>query len=457
VGVTPLGFVRFLGVCTLFIAATIALVQNDIKRVLAYSTVSQLGYMVMGIGLGSWVAGLFHLMTHAAFKALLFLGSGSVIHGTGTQDMREMGGLRYKMPWTFWTYVAGYLALAGFPLLFAGFWSKDAILDGAHLLSQHGHGWFLILGSLGALLTPFYMTRQMWMVFDGKTRNPSLHVHESGKSMIVPLVLLAIPAVAAGWLGIPKHNLIKAYLDPTPAAVAGAKAGPEMPEYLRGANLAASGVDVALKAVHAPEEHPEGLLAGLTGLNPAVAFPSMAIVLLAIALGIVVYKKAVEDSQVLAADYAMANGLVDSHGHVHEHAHGDVPAIDPAGFWKEPLNALGPIHTFLLNKWYFDELYVLVLWIPCKIVAEGAKTFDKYVVDGAVNSVGRLGLVVGGVLRWVDKNVVDGIVNLFGIVTDRAGRVARQIQTGKVQNYTVALYIGALFLIAVGLWRIPHR
>ena len=459
IGVTPLGFVRFLGVCTLIIAATIALVQNDIKRVLAYSTVSQLGYMVMAIGLGSWVAGLFHLMTHAAFKALLFLGSGSVIHGTGTQDMREMGGLRSKMPWTFWTYMIGFLALAGFPFIFAGFWSKDAILDGAKLLSHQGQGWFLILGSIGAFLTPFYMTRQMYMVFDGKTRNPGLHIHESGKAMLAPLVLLAIPAVAAGWLGVPKHNLFKDYLDPKPAIVAEAREAPELPKYLVGADLTMAGVDPALRAVHAPEEHPKGALFEMTGLNPAVAVPSMLIVLAALALGIIVYKKAVEDSQVKAARYAKDTGLVDAHGHVHEHghAHGQAPDIDPAGFWLEPLKVMGPVHTFLLNKWYFDELYDVILWTPCKIIAEISNAFDRHVVDGLVNGTGRLGLLIGDGIRLVDKWVVDGFVNLTGIVPRWAGSKLRLMQTGKVQNYAVALYVGALLLIAVGLLRLPHR
>ncbi len=201
--------VAFIGGFTALFAATIALAQDDIKRVLAYSTISQLGYMIAALGVGAYVAATFHLITHAFFKALLFLGSGSVIHGAGTQDMMEMGGLRKKMPITFWTFAAGMLALAGVPP-FAGFWSKDEIL--AHAFEEFMHkgvvSWpffvWLVL-SLGALLTAFYMARQVFLTFYGETRSHHVHAHESPKVMTYPLIALAVFAVFLGFVGVPEE------------------------------------------------------------------------------------------------------------------------------------------------------------------------------------------------------------------------------------------------------------
>jgi NADH-quinone oxidoreductase subunit L len=181
-------------------AATIALVQNDIKRVLAYSTVSQLGYMFLACGVGAFGVAVFHLFTHAFFKALLFLGSGSVIHAlNGEQDMRRMGGLRKFIPWTFWTFLVGTLAIAGiFPL--AGFFSKDAILAGA--LGKYGNVLFAV-GLLTALLTAFYMGRLLFMTFFGRYWGSEPHVHESPWSMLGPLVILAVGSAVGGFVDIP--------------------------------------------------------------------------------------------------------------------------------------------------------------------------------------------------------------------------------------------------------------
>ncbi len=193
--------VAFIGAFTAIFAATIAVAQDDIKRVLAYSTISQLGYMIMGLGVGALVAAVFHLMTHAFFKALLFLGSGSVIHGTGgEQDMMKMGGLRKAMPITFWTFVVGTLALAGiFP--FAGFWSKDEILH--HALGAHTLAY--AMGAAAAFLTAFYMTRQVGLTFFGDhPRDHHIHAHESPPVMWVPLVILAVFAALLGLaVGLP--------------------------------------------------------------------------------------------------------------------------------------------------------------------------------------------------------------------------------------------------------------
>src|SRR3989304_396749 len=206
--------VAFIGAFTAIFAATIAVAQNDIKRVLAYSTISQLGYMIAALGIGAYVAAVFHLITHAFFKALLFLGSGSVIHGmehgvlhTGNhkvdpQDMFNMGGLRKKMPVTFWTFLIGGLALSGFPLVTAGFWSKDEILADAF-----ANGRWIVFGvlALAAVLTAFYTMRQITLTFLGTPRTKAAeHASESVRTMTLPLIVLAVFAIAVGWGGIPE-------------------------------------------------------------------------------------------------------------------------------------------------------------------------------------------------------------------------------------------------------------
>ncbi|HWG19719.1 MAG TPA: NADH-quinone oxidoreductase subunit L [Terracidiphilus sp.] len=192
--------VAIVGAATALFAATIGLVQTDIKRVLAYSTVSQLGYMFLGCGVAAYSAAIFHLMTHGFFKALLFLAAGSVIHGLGgEQDMRRMGGLRKQMPITFWTMTAAVLAIAGF-FPFSGFFSKDAILYAAFLHGTSGKiFWFI--GLFTALLTAFYMFRLWYLTFMGKPRTPELHAHESSWSMLGPLVILALLSIGGGWIG----------------------------------------------------------------------------------------------------------------------------------------------------------------------------------------------------------------------------------------------------------------
>jgi NADH-quinone oxidoreductase subunit L len=225
---SALEVVAWIGALTAVFAALVAVAQDDIKRILAYSTISQLGYMMIGIGVGGVAVGIFHLIAHAFFKALLFLGAGSVIHGCmGEQDIREMGGLRKWMPVTFATYAVGALALCGFPLFFSGFWSKDAILHAAH-------GWNVsqvpfYLGSVGALLTAFYMTRQVCYVFFGTRRkgavpdpiapseaaasDPLEAAHESPTTMTAPLVLLALFAVVLGFIGTPAWPWLQGFLE----------------------------------------------------------------------------------------------------------------------------------------------------------------------------------------------------------------------------------------------------
>ncbi len=215
-----LGVVAAVGAATAVFAATIGLAQNDIKKVLAYSTVSQLGYMFLAMGVGAYAAGIFHLVTHAFFKACLFLGSGSVIHALGgEQDMRKMGGLRRHMPITFWTFLASTLAIAGIPPT-AGFFSKDEILWRA-FSSPHGSSGLWLLGTIGAALTAFYMFRQVFLVFFGECRaDPHVreHLHESPPIMTYPLIVLAALALAGGFVGVPGalggSNALAEFLSP---------------------------------------------------------------------------------------------------------------------------------------------------------------------------------------------------------------------------------------------------
>src|SRR5919106_2123034 len=240
-----LNVIAWIGVVTALMAATIALTQTDIKRVLAYSTVSQLGYMFIGVGVAGYAAAIFHLMTHAFFKACLFLGSGSVIHAMGgEQDMRKMGGLKDHMPYTFWTFAISVLAIAGTPLT-SGFFSKDEILWLA-FSSEHGSRNLWLLGVVGAGMTAFYMFRQFFMVFFGKCRadhHTQEHLHESPKVMTLPLVVLAIGALFAGWIGLPAvfgGSQFAHWLEPVIAAH-----GEEHASYALELNLMAISIAVA--------------------------------------------------------------------------------------------------------------------------------------------------------------------------------------------------------------------
>jgi NADH-quinone oxidoreductase subunit L len=224
--------VTWVGAITAVFAAAIAVAQNDIKRIIAYSTISQLGYMMLGLGVGGVAVGMFHLITHAFFKSLLFLGAGSVIHGcNGEQDIRKMGGLKKLMPWTFATYAVGMMALCGVPLFFSGFWSKDEILRAAWDWPVSAVPF--CLGVAGAFLTAFYMTRQVSWVFFGKpaeAEGSPAPAHESPPVMTIPLVILAVFAVLAGFLGTPAWPWFHAFLngESTPFAPAALVARPQL-------------------------------------------------------------------------------------------------------------------------------------------------------------------------------------------------------------------------------------
>jgi NADH-quinone oxidoreductase subunit L len=341
-----------LGLLTCFLAATIGLVQNDIKRVMAYSTVSQLGYMVFAAGAGAFIPAIFHLMTHAFFKALLFLGAGSVIHGMHEeQDMRRMGGLRRYMPITYGTLVAGALALAGFPLT-AGFFSKDEILVGTWF---DGYPFVAIVGWVVALLTAFYTFRMIFMTFHGEPRFDPHHVHphESPPVMTLPLIALAIPSLLLGLaVGLPPEGgLIHQWLEPVFAG--------------GGGHAAAGGAAAALNIAAAEEAgHPSQAL--VIGGFAASVITSLA----GIALAWLMYGARRISPEAVGARFQ-------------------------------------PLYDLFYNKWYADELYQATIVAP---LAFGARILWKWVdagfIDGIVNGVA---LFFGGasqVLRKVQTGVV---------------------------------------------------
>ncbi|HVU48869.1 MAG TPA: NADH-quinone oxidoreductase subunit L [Terracidiphilus sp.] len=258
-----LSVVAIVGAATALFAATMGLVQNDIKRVLAYSTISQLGYMFLGCGVAAYSAAIFHLMTHAFFKALLFLAAGSVIHAMGDeQDMRKMGGLRKKIPITFWTMTAAVFAIAGFPPL-AAFFSKDAILYAAFVQGTGGEIlWFV--GLVTALLTSLYMFRLWYMTFMGETRSHDAHPHESPWSMLGPLVILALLSIGGGWIGIEKFG---AFLAPSVGAYSTESSIPHLEWILSGAAVlvALIGWYIADAYYRQKPERPAALAASMPG------------------------------------------------------------------------------------------------------------------------------------------------------------------------------------------------
>ena len=390
---SPLAVMGFIGGFTALFAATIAVAQNDIKRVLAYSTISQLGYMVAALGAGSYIAATFHLITHAFFKALLFLGSGSVIHGmehgvlhTGNhevdpQDMFNMGGLAKKMPITFWTFVIGGFALSGFPVLTAGFWSKDMILSASFFGGHPVIFWTL---AIAAFLTAFYTMRQITLTFLGKPRTPEAeHAHETPWTMTVPLMVLAFFAFTAGWVGIPEHFPLLGGL---------------LPDWFT--HWVGAAYETLLQQAGMFKEiAEEGSLVPL--------YTSLTVSLGGLFFGWLVYK------DVTSPD----------------------PATDPLKKW------LGPVHTLLQNKYYFDELYGLIFIRPAYWLAE-VFTFrwvDRGLIDGTLHAIARAVFDLGKALAYgFDLPIISGAGDLIGNIVRTFGRAFRVVQTGRVQDYMVA-------------------
>jgi NADH-quinone oxidoreductase subunit L len=372
--------VAVVGAFTAIFAASIALVQNDIKRVLAYSTVSQLGYMFLALGVGAYWVAIFHLFTHAFFKALLFLCSGSVIHAMGgEQDMRRMGALKNKIPVTHWTMFIGSVAIAGIPGL-AGFFSKDEILWQAYS-SPQGSTLLWVVGMITAGLTAFYMWRLMNMTFYGKSRvapETAKHIHESPASMTVPLSLLAAGSVLAGWLGTPKlWNLgapfhgFETWLRPMFPAAA------EAAESVRAVEWEFMGFSVVMALI-----------------------------------GIFVARHFYNDKP-------------------------EIPEALEARF--KPLHTL-LLNKWYVDELY-DFLFVNGL---CKSGGSALGAFDRTVVDGGVNGAGWLTRFSSSVSIWWDTWIVDGAVRFTSFFVKMLSYPVCMLQSGRVQTYAFFVVVGVL-------------
>ena len=400
--------VALIGAVTALLAGTIAVGQFDIKRVLAYSTISQLGFMIAAVGLGAYVAGMFHLVTHAFFKALLFLSSGSVIHGMehghhhsngalrmangeshheaefDPQDMRLMGGLRDKMNWTFWVYIVGALALAGI-VPFAGFWSKDEILaDAFHVGFSEGE-WqgiaVYVLLIVAALFTAFYMGRQVFMVFFGVGRSDAAkHASESGRVILVPLVILAGLSVAGGLLNLPAGHTLTKWLEHT-------------------SDLYHSGE-----------------------FNFLVAGISTLVALLGIAISAAIYYR-----QPMAAGQA------------------------------DPLHRMGSVFVALNRKWWVDELYDLLfvrpyLWLS-RFLADAVD--GRFLHDFFHDRILTAGFNSGATItaEGIDLGFIDRLANGLAEFTKGIAARFRRVQTGYVRNYALGVLLGAIAILGVFLLR----
>jgi NADH-quinone oxidoreductase subunit L len=398
--------IAIIGGSTLFIAATIAITAVDIKRVLAYSTVSQLGYMMLSLGVGGWVAGLFHLITHAFFKSLLFLCSGSVIHACHTNDMRKMGGLRKKMPITAYTMLIGCLAIAGAPF-FSGFFSKDAIV--AQLINftqtspdHPGAPEMAILfyvAAGGAAITAFYMFRLWYMTFAGQPRDHHIydHAHESPRVMWAPLVVLAVFAIAAGW-SVPFTNLsVTALLE---------QARPLGTADGAGVGMAWNWLTYrAERLSHEPAIHTQA-----TAVASGTA-------LIGFLLATLMYGK----------------GLVNP---------------------EEVRRQFGAIYSFLWNKWWFDELYDNLFVKPTLFCSRLAAAIDRRLIDWFVDSTARWTVAVSKFDDiFIDRLLVDGLVNLTADWIRSGGYWLRNVQTGKLRQYVVFIVVGTVVLfVLISFW-----
>jgi proton-translocating NADH-quinone oxidoreductase chain L len=410
-------YIAYTGGITLFIAATIAMVQTDYKKVLAYSTVSQLGFMMLGLGVGGWAAGLFHLITHAFFKALLFLGAGSVYHSVHTYEMPALGGLLKRMPKTGYSMLIGTLAISGVPF-FSGFYSKDAILAAAlaRVTGHPEHFLLFVLPAVGAVLTAFYMFRMWFLVFAGEPRgfasgahavaghshghdddhahahdhghdaNPVAHAHESEPIMTWPLLILAFCSIFAGWT--------LWYIIPLPF---GTPTLEHMLEY-----------GEPYRAIDITSWHHFGAFAA-SGL----------IMLVGIGLGLLFYAPA------------------------------GFPYFVPTRFSAARTSErFSGVYRFLVHKWYFDELYWAVFVRPCMALARLCRQIDQVLIDGLVDGSAALTRLLSKFDGVFDMIAVDRLVNLTAKAVYVAGDWSRSIQTGRLRNYLMFLAVALVGLFA---------
>jgi NADH-quinone oxidoreductase subunit L len=395
--------VAVVGVVTAIFAASMALVQNDIKKVLAYSTISQLGYMFLALGVGAFAAGIFHLMTHAFFKALLFLGAGSVIHAmSGEQDIQKMGGLWNKIPVTARTFFVATLAIAGIPPL-AGFFSKDEILG--HAFETHPGLW--VIGLVTAGMTAFYMFRLVFLTFFGYSRadeHAQHHIHESPQTMTIPLMILAVLSIIGGWIGWPASlgggNQFEKFLAPVVASSTEPLLGREGP-------LAASPEELAriIKEAKEPEN----------GSGPTEYFLMFASIAIAVA-GIW-----------LAYEFYRTRRFAP-----------ELVARRMGGFYK-----------VLFRKYYVDEIYDALFVNRTKDLGTALGQFDAKVIDGVgVDGTGWLARFGSTLSMWWDKWIIDGLLNFGAKLTQLLSFPIRFLQTGTFSSYALLILVGLAILLA---------
>ncbi len=395
----------FVGALTVVGGGALAFVQRDIKKVLAYSTVSQLGYMVLALGVGAWTAAMFHLFTHAFFKACLFLGAGALSHACHHSfDMKdEMGGLRKKMPITFATFMIGTLALAGvFP--FAGFWSKDEILVGTGgFPGTDANGTYtllLIMGLIGAALTAGYMTRAIWLIFFGEYRGHD-HPHDPPRAMSWSLVILAVFATFAGFLNIPAD-----WFGPI-----GERYGLKFEQWFE-----PGGGDVFPVISHGDSSLLLAIVASLAALGSAYV--------------VWTYYQKLYAKDSTATEYT--DGIRTKN------------SFASAGY------------TFLENKYYLDYLYTgIITGFVRGPLARAAYWVNQNVIDEVINTAGRTSTAVGRfVYKFIDQGAIDGAVNLSGNSSSDAGQVLRRLQSGSIRQYASLMFgaatvLAAVFIVAV--------
>ena len=395
--------IAYIGCITLFLAATIAMVVTDLKQVLAYSTISQLGYMMLGLGVFGWAAGLFHLITHAFFKSLMFLASGSVIHGCNhEQEMPKMGGLIKKMPITAIAMLVGVIAISGLAIpkviAFSGYHSKDAIVATALAFTKANPGHYLlfIMPLITAGITSFYMFRLWFYTFIGKPRDQHVHdhCHESPWVMTGPLIALSVLAAFCAVWG-EDGPLYKMLIHSEPAHVAAGVATPAVADALTLPGHS------AINAVHGT--------AGVAALVAAVVGMLLAWVFYGGAL------------------------------------------VDPGEIKKQ----MSGVHSFLSNKWHFDELYDTMFMKPMHIVGSWCVAFDKKYLDGTLHGLARGTINVSKWDRAFDEKFVDGMVNLIGSATSKVGSSFRVLQTGRLRQYVMFIAVGVLALFVLLLTIFP--
>jgi NADH-quinone oxidoreductase subunit L len=399
--------VAWIGALTAIFAACVAIAQNDIKRILAYSTISQLGYMMLGLAVGGVAVGIFHLITHAFFKALLFLGAGSVIHGcTEEQDIRSLGGLRRRMPVTFATYSIGTLALCGFPFFFSGFWSKDAILEAAHHWNSSQVPFYL--GAIGALLTAFYMTRQVCYVFFGEHRQPAPvesprapeeycivpDPHESPRIMTRPLVVLAVFAVVLGFFNTPAWPWMTAFLDRSNAP-------------------APTGLSTAwLPAVEFSHLFEGGLL-------PLMLLSSL-IVFFGIGFGWLLYgRRPPTNSQ------------------------------EPDLLERKAPALFRPLE----HRLYVDEFYQHTFLLAARWASNFSAWLDRRIWDGFVRAAAAMAVMLGWLDAGVDRHAVNAGFDEGCREVAKGGQLLSYFQNGRTQRYLRAIAAALIVLAALMLWR----